>query len=229
MKIKVRGLIISLVNRKDLYSLIEAINKADLYKSNANDNMPNIGPVSTLEYMIESTFGFDRSLQMSMTEHLISLENHIFRWRAINGDGNCYYRAIMFAFIENLVLEKNILMLKNIVVEMNSKFRSDYPNIAELPLELKKEILDSFDKSLVIKIFYLILENLENSNHVSAYEILLKSFNFCKHFDIAMVMYFRLKIFEFIKENHNKVYTKDFSVKIGNLLPSNYETEGGGI
>lgn len=42
-----------------------------------------------------------------------------------------------------------------------------------------------------------------------------------------MVLYFRYKLFEYIKINANKVYTKDFSVKIGNLLPAPYETEYG--
>ncbi len=43
-----------------------------------------------------------------------------------------------------------------------------------------------------------------------------------------MVLYYRYKIYEFIKLNSNKVYTKQFSVKIGNLLPSEYETINGG-
>lgn len=43
-----------------------------------------------------------------------------------------------------------------------------------------------------------------------------------------MILYFRYKIYLFIKENWNKVYTKDFSVKLGNLLPAEYETEYGG-
>lgn len=43
-----------------------------------------------------------------------------------------------------------------------------------------------------------------------------------------MVLYFRFKIYEFIRSNSNKVYTEHFSVKLGNLLPAEYETESGG-
>jgi hypothetical protein len=43
-----------------------------------------------------------------------------------------------------------------------------------------------------------------------------------------MVLFFRYKIYEFIKANWNKVYTKDFPVKLGNLLPAEYELENGG-
>jgi hypothetical protein len=40
------------------------------------------------------------------------LEKNIFRWRSIKGDGNCYYRAVIFSYLEDLILDKNILMLK---------------------------------------------------------------------------------------------------------------------
>ena len=43
-----------------------------------------------------------------------------------------------------------------------------------------------------------------------------------------MIMYFRYKIYEFIKENQTKLYHKDFAVKLGNLLPAQYETDQGG-
>ncbi len=43
-----------------------------------------------------------------------------------------------------------------------------------------------------------------------------------------MITYFRYMLYEYIKSNGYMLYSKDFSVKIGNLLPSEYETEEGG-
>jgi hypothetical protein len=43
-----------------------------------------------------------------------------------------------------------------------------------------------------------------------------------------MIFYFRYLLYEYIKLNGYKLYSKEFSVKIGNLLPSEYETESGG-
>ena len=40
-------------------------------------------------------------------------------------------------------------------------------------------------------------------------------------------MYCRFRIFAYIKNNSNKFYTRAFQVKLGNLLPSEYETENG--
>ena len=42
-----------------------------------------------------------------------------------------------------------------------------------------------------------------------------------------MIIYFRYILYEYIKQNWNKVYNKEFPVKIGNLLPNQYETEFG--
>jgi len=44
-----------------------------------------------------------------------------------------------------------------------------------------------------------------------------------------MVLYYRYSLYEYIIQNKDKLYTTEFSVKIGNLLPAEYETESGGI
>src|SRR5690606_13192328 len=84
------------LGRADLYRLFETIKNCNLYKEYdySSDYLPHIGPVSTLEYMVESTFGFDRTLKSSIIDHILSLEKHIFRWRSVLGDGNCYFRAV---------------------------------------------------------------------------------------------------------------------------------------
>jgi hypothetical protein len=43
-----------------------------------------------------------------------------------------------------------------------------------------------------------------------------------------MVLYLRYKLYEFIHYNRERVFSKDFPVKLGNLLPFQYETEKGG-
>ena len=218
-----------------MYNLYQTIKKCDLYSTlSKSDNQASIGPISTLEYMVESTFGFDNNLLHPISEHIISLEKHLFRWRSILGDGNCYYRAIMFAYLEKIVFEKNILLLKYIMTEINEKFDENYPNTRNLPNH-NRQVINGLNKLLILKILYLIYEVLDQSNTNSnsecvqnAYEILIKSLIFCDAFDKGMVVYFRYQIYEFIKTNRNKVYTKDFAVNIGNLLPSQYETEYGG-
>jgi hypothetical protein len=140
--------------------------------------------------MVESTFGFDKYMVGQITEHIMSLDNYIFRWRSILGDGNCFYRAVMFAFLENIVFERNIMLLKNIMNEVNKFFDDSYQNTSSLAASTREEIKKT-KKILILKILYLIYDLLDSDNSQDginrAYEVLIKSFLFCKSFDIVNV------------------------------------------
>lgn len=43
-----------------------------------------------------------------------------------------------------------------------------------------------------------------------------------------MVVYLRFKLYEYISDNQDKMFSEDFPVQLGNLLPMQYETEKGG-
>lgn len=140
--------------------------------------------------MVESTFGFDKYMVGHITEHILSLDNYIFRWRSILGDGNCFYRGVMFAFLENIVFERNIMLLKNIMNEVNKFFDVNYQNTSDLPASTREEIIKT-KKILILKILYLIYDLLDSDNSQDginrAYEVLIKCFLFCKSFDIVNV------------------------------------------
>jgi hypothetical protein len=59
-----------------------------------------------------------------------------------------------------------------------------------------------------------------------AYKIFYVSFNTCRIFDMGLIFYFRYILYTFIQSNEQKIYTKEFPVLIGNLLPENYEIDG---
>ena len=197
-----------------------------------SDYIPNVGLISTLENMIESTLAFDDNKYKEIVKHFLLLDKHIFRWRSIIGDGNCYYRAIIFGFLEKIIFDKNILFIKKLIIDIKSIFNLENENLKYLSSEIKSEIL-SINKNLILKILYLIYEILDNEKDEDSkqkcYEILIKCFNYCRHFDLGMTIYFRYLIFDYIRLNKGKFYTKDFPIIIGNLLPAEYETSSGGI
>ena len=160
-----------------------------MYSNINNDNIPNIGPISTLEYMVESTFGFDKNLKNNILDHIISLEKYIFRWRSVLGDGNCFFRAVIFGYLENIIFNRNINHLKYIMKDIDMKFDESYSKTRQLPYSIRNEFAN-MNFGLVIKILYLIYEILVNSDNtdstLQAYEVLLKSFNFCSIFDSVL-------------------------------------------
>jgi hypothetical protein len=91
-----------------------------------------------------------------------------------------------------------------------------------LPPQNRQEI-NSLNKNLILKILYLMYEILDQNNSSSvekAYDILIKCFLFCDSFDQGMVMYFRYKIYEYIKFNRNNVYSHFDIVEDGNSFNS---------
>ena len=127
----------------------------------------------------------------------------------------------MFRYLEILILNEKIDDLRNVINDVVNSFKSE---------ELKKRrIINNSDvkPELTFKILILIESLLNSKQKEKAHEILVKSFSTCRKFDYAIILYFRYILYDYIKKNENKVYLKSFPIKIGNLLPSQYETNEG--
>lgn len=210
------------INRAELYKLCTSISNCNLDKTGVN---PSIGSLTSLQFLIESQFLYDLYQIELMTNHMSQLDKLIFKWRSIKGDGNCFYRAIIFSFLENIILSKNIPLMKEIITDLNERLN----NMKEFNVFLSlKNSIEKIDIYLIVQILYLIAETMDNNKpDVKPLEILVKCFLFCSKFDLGMIFYLRCLLYDYIKKNKNKIYTTDFSVKIGNLLPAEYETENG--
>ena len=181
----------------------------------------SIGGLTPLTYLIESYYSLNKEMVQQMNEKYTLLKPYIYNYRTINGDGNCFYRAVIFRYLEILVLNKNIFILRKFVYNVVQSFNSD-----ELT---KRRIIQNNDikPELTFKILFLIVDLLKNDMVKEAHQILVKSFSTCKKFDYAIILYFRYILYEYIKKNENKKYLDSFPVKIGNLLPKQFENNNG--
>lgn len=240
----------NLMDLKDLLNLKKTIDKCDLVFKVETPNCYMASPINSLDLLVENAYAGDIKRKDSMLQNVIALNEVVWRWRKIGGDGNCYYRSIMFGFFENIIINGDLNLLMYYITDIKRVL--DNPEIIKMcntkALEIKRELVI---KILLIIYFALnqhntndksetftLLDFSDNKDQIKsykpraediqkAYEIFIKSINSCRHFDYALILYFRFIMFEFINENKDKLYTKDFSVKIGNLLPSEYETEAG--
>ena len=71
----------------------------------------SIGGLTPLTYLIESYYSLNKEMVQQMNEKYTLLKPYIYNYRTINGDGNCFYRAVIFRYLEILVLNKNIFIL----------------------------------------------------------------------------------------------------------------------
>jgi hypothetical protein len=144
------------------------------------------------------------------------LSSEVHSWRLILGDGNCYYRAFMFAMIENFILNKDLYSIRKLLFDVN--------NIIDAQFSKKNVVID---KSEINIAFYLILDYLENGSIQEAYDVFIKSYYFYKTFDYGLIKYMRIALYKYSDANKNKIYSAESQVEIGNLLPSAYIEKGG--
>ena len=114
-------------------------------------------------------------------------------WRMTLGDGNSFYRVIMFAIIENCIFESNVEFLGMILNEMSSeKFLKIY-KLKKIEYEKPLEILGC------------ILLMIGNNMEEKAYEFFLKAYNLKNNnFDLLLIIYLKRVVYIF-GEEYNKL------------------------
>ena len=179
-----------------------------------------VGPLLPLTTLIESAYGYKQEYQNLMQQKYERLKNYICNYRTIYGDGNCYYRAVMFRYIELLILNKKTEFLKLLIIDIYKSFKNE---------EITKRLFfgkQAISPNIISQIMIIILELVENNEIIKAHHIFYKALIYSKYFDLSLILYFRFILYDYIKKNEKKLYLENFPVLIGNLLPSIYEKDG---
>ena len=180
-----------------------------------------VHPLINISIMIEESFNNDENEKNKMEEKYKLLKDYIY-YRKIKGDGNCFYRAIIFKYLEIIILNKEIDLLKYIILDINKCFKNE-----QIKQKLNIGTLDVINPILVQKILISIYFLLNDNDVKNAYKLFYKSINMSRNFDMGLILYFRYTIFQYIEQNQNKLYKENFPIQIGNLLPEQYETDDG--
>ena len=217
---------ISCSKTKEVYNKISQV---QLYQSLNPDNqkvldlstLPIIGPISTVEYLIESTI--THSNTNIVYEDYNCMSKLISSWRRINGDGNCFHRSIMFSVLETTVFNRDVLFIKYLMI-MLSTMIDNLDKLRKYSI-YQKLTNDDFIESL--NNLNLLYESLDSDDETSyTYNLLLQSF-MRNVFDSVMNVLFRYMMYLFLEENKTKMYSHQFSINLGNLLPSQFEDSNG--
>ena len=191
--------------------------KLNFHEINQNKK---IGPLLPLTTLIESSYKYKPELKNEMQKKYLRLKNYICNYRTIYGDGNCYYRAVMFRYIELLIVNKKSDYIKLLILDINRC----YSNLLVRPFLIYNN--QRINSEIIIQIMIIIYELVENNNILEAHQAFYKAILFSKDFDFLLIFYLRFILYEYIKNNENKLYMENFPVLIGNLLPSIYEKDG---
>ena len=211
-----------IIGRENLDLLYEDIINFNYLPLNEIDFSANVGCMLPFATLIESLFNNNIITIEEMNYRYELFKKYIFNYRAIKGDGNCFYRAVIFRYFEIVILNNKVELLKNIINEMSESFESN-----EIRSRIRIKFNFILNTRLVLLIMMIILNLLEEGKISEAHYFYVKSMVIEDSFDYGLIIYFRYIFYLYIKQNENKIYLENFAIKIGNLLPSNYETENG--
>ena len=183
---------------------------------NVNSIAQAVGPFTNLDYLLEESYSFDSQYKNEILEKKKILEKILF-YRKIRGDGNCFYRCIIFQLFEFIILNNKIDLLRGIINEIYQCFEN---KISSNILNDKRNKINS---KLILRILIIIYLNLRDNNIEKAYKIFCFSINSCKSFDLGIIWYYRFTLYNYILRNQNKSFSPEFDVFIGNLLPEQFE------
>ena len=228
-----KKLIFQKINKEKMNEIIDDIKLSELNEK-FNDSYlskPSIGTLNSLNYLIEDTYYSCPAENEILLSDKLKLKPYVDKYRKIRKDGNCFFRAIIFDFLENIILSKKIMLMKELLILFDEKISLENPKIKN-----KDYIIDNIKTIgkeniiiiLTILINYMDEEFMDKDDELSAYIILLKVFLNCPEFDYGMVFFTRYLIYEFISENEKKILSQDNKVEIGYLLPDKYILEQNG-
>ena len=190
---------------------------------NFSDNDKIIGEFNTLGHLVEKFYGYKPERHKIMVQKYKLFTQDIFKHRTIYGDGNCFYRSVLFSYLEQLILFKELNTIKNFIFDVKAFLCSS--QVHEIFQKLDEQ--PKLDKALILRVLVLLYLGVKNNKIKDTYSLLVKAFNNLTLFDQGLIMYLRFCIFRYIVENENKMYSKEFEIKIGNLLPEQFETKSG--
>ena len=171
-----------------------------------------IGEVETRESFIQKYF-----LNNEKNGKILETSKKFFsEWRRILGDGNSFYRILMFSIFEAYILSNNLLELNYLLSDITSE---DFIKIYK-----EKQI----NYKTCFSIFSIILNNLENKNISKAYDILLKSYLLKDNsFDKLLIVYLRSvivtfidKLKDYLRQQHQTTNINTYMIESFNIEPS---------
>ena len=208
--------IIQNVNPNDLKDGKKFIEKLD-YDGNV------ISKISDINYLLFKAKDIDNKDMEYFKKKIKEKSNILFAWRDIMPGPDSFFRAIMFSFLEEIILSRNINFYRNFLYELYKNIENNY----------FKKILSYYQidclktKIYLILIYYaMTIQDVEQSIQ-TAHSLFIKIYNYDTNFDLLLILNLKFLIYKYLKENEKKLYTREYSVRMGTLLPSKYKMKNG--
>ena len=215
------------LNKQNISNLAKQINNISFesyYKDyKITENKYKISCLSSINFLVESTYYFRDDNEEFKQFDRDEISKYGYKFRNVKGDGDCFYRGLIFSLLENIILTNNIMQMKELLILYYEKINTNNRLVKEKEY---LKIINKINISIVSEIMYIIIAQMEN-DITAAYTSLLKVFLFSKNFDESIIIFTRYLIYEYIFENENKIYSGTYNVEVGCLLPDEFVVDRG--
>ena len=216
------------ISLEQIMKVVQTINPNDLQDcKNAMESLDYDGKViskiSDINFLLIKSQEIDNKEMDNIKKIIEEKENKLYAWRDILPGPDSFFRAIMFSFLEEIILSRNINMYRTFLFEFNKNLETNY---FKRILAFYK--IDSLRvKICLILIYYaLTIQDFETSIN-KAHSLLIKIYNYDTNFDILLILNLKFLIYKYLKNNEKKLYTREYSIPVGSLLPSRYQKNKG--
>ena len=213
------------VSIEQIMKIIQTVNQTDLQDAKKVMEILEydgkmISKISGINFLLYKAKDIDNKDMDEIIKKMEEKPNDLFAWRDILPGPDSFFRAVMFSFLEDTILSRNINNYRAFLYEINKNIEDNY--FKRILSFYKIECLKS--KIIFILIYYaLTIQDTEVSIE-KAHSLFIKTYNFDTNFDLLLILNLKFLIYKYLRSNENKLYTREYSIPVRSLLPSRYQT-----
>ena len=214
------------INNEQLNKLTKSINQSDLMScKKAIDKIEFDGKmvtkVNSLNYLLIKS----KDISNDSTDQILNDEqysNDLFAWRDLLPGEDSFYRAIMFAQLEYMILTNDFEQYKTFLYDLSS-------NLSEKKFQKMLEYysIDTMRAKISLALLYYAMNMGNNDNYIEkAYNLFMKTYNFDINFDTLLILNLKYVIYKYLRINEKKFFSPEQKIKIGEMLPNEFNKNG---
>ena len=131
--------------------------------------MLNETGIDIVAALVEISKGNNVLLKNEMQKKFEAFENIIYKWRKIKGDGNCFYRAIIFRYLELIILNNDIDKMEELIKKVKCCY-STPEIISIIENNITANTIDKYSFSDLEAMLKALNTLIENANYLAECE-----------------------------------------------------------
>ena len=214
------------ISNEQLSKLTQSIEKDDLLACKKYiDKMEFDGKMVTKVNDLKSLLMKSKEIANEDMDEILNNKEYskeLFAWRDILPGEESFYRAIMFSYIEYLILNKDLDSYRTFLYNLSMNISDNFflKILENYQIDITKV------KISLALIYYALNAGSSDSYVIKAIKLFMKTYNMDMNFDLLLILNLKYNVYKYLKLNENKLYSKKKAIKIGEFLPENFTKNG---